>query len=411
MADRAAAEMVRSGLSAEIVPTAGHPAVIGRADGPPGTPRVLVYGHFDVQPPGPLDEWASPPFEPTIRDGRIYARGAGDNKGQHLAHLQALRLLTDGGRRPPPCSVSVLLDGEEEVGSPNLASLIDEHRDRLGCDLVVWSDGPVHESGRWCVLFGVRGIVKFDLVATGANRSLHSGNWGGIAPDPLWTLTHLLATMKDAAGRITIEGFHDDIRPLGAAEREALDRLPVDPGGVLADLGLERFDAPVDRPYLDRLAAWPTLTINGIEGGDRRRTMIPGRAVAGCDVRLVPDQDPDRIVDCIRAHVAGHAPTVEVSNVQTMWPSRTPIDGPFTNPVVRAMAAVQGEPPLLVPALGGSLPDYVFTRVLGVPSLGIPFANVDEANHAPDENLEIGRYLTGIRTSMAVLTELGSLSP
>jgi acetylornithine deacetylase/succinyl-diaminopimelate desuccinylase-like protein len=408
MRDLAAAEMRRAGLETTVVPTAGHPAVMGRVDGPAGTPRVLIYGHYDVQPPGPLDEWTSPPFEPSIRDGRMYARGAGDNKGQHLAHLLALRLLTDEGRRPPPCSVTVLLDGEEEVGSPNLAALVDDHRELLGCDLAIWSDGPVHESGRWCVLFGVRGIVKFDLVATGAARSLHSGNWGGVAPNPLWTLVHLLSSMKDASGRVTIDGFHDDVRPLPEPERAALERLPVDPDEVMADLGLDRFDEPADRPYVERLSAWPTLTINGIEGGDRRRTMIPDRAVAGCDIRLVPDQDPGRIVDLVRTHVGTHAPGVEVANVQTMWPSRTPVDGPFTEPVVRAMTSVQGEAPLLVPALGGSLPDYVFTRILGVPSLGLPFANVDEANHAPDENLELWRFITGIKTSMAVLSELGA---
>jgi acetylornithine deacetylase/succinyl-diaminopimelate desuccinylase-like protein len=390
MGELAVAEMRRAGLDAAVLPTPGHPAVVGRIDGPPGTPRVLIYGHYDVQPPGPLDEWTSPPFEPTIRDGRIYARGAGDNKGQHLAHLMALRLLTDEGRRRPPCSVTVLLDGEEEVGSPNLAALVDRHRDLLGCDLAVWSDGPVHESGRWCVLFGVRGIVKFDLVATDAATALHSGNWGGVAPNPLWTLVHLLATMKDATGRITIDGFHDDVRSLSDAERAALERLPVDPEAVRAELGLRRFDAPADRPYLERATAWPTLTVNGIDGGDRRRTMIPARAVAGCDVRLVPDQDPDRVVELIRSHVRTHAPEVEMANVQTMWPSRTPVDGPFTEPVVRAMTAVQGEPPLLVPALGGSLPDYVFTRILGVPSLGLPFANADEANHAPDEIWNFG---------------------
>ena len=185
MGELAEAEMRRAGLEPQIVSTAGHPAVIGRAAGPPGAPRVLIYGHYDVQPPGSTDEWTSPPFEPTIRDGRIYARGAGDNKGQHLAHLMALRLLTDEGRRPPPCSVTVLLDGEEEVGSPNLAALIDQNRDLVGCDLAIWSDGPVHESGRWCVLFGVRGIVKFDLVATRRRAQPALGQLGRRGAQPL----------------------------------------------------------------------------------------------------------------------------------------------------------------------------------------------------------------------------------
>jgi acetylornithine deacetylase/succinyl-diaminopimelate desuccinylase-like protein len=406
MAELAGTQMERVGLTPHLVETAGHPAVVGTADGPPGAPRVLIYGHYDVQPPGPADKWETPPFEPSVRDGRIYARGAGDNKGQHYAHLQAVRLLTAVGAGLP-CSVVVLLDGEEEIGSPHLAALVEANRELLACDLVIWSDGPVHDSGRSCVLFGVRGIVKFDLVARGANRTLHSGNWGGVAPNPLWTLVHLLSTMRTESGDVLLDGFYDGVRGLSDAERRAVADLPSDTDEIKAGLGLVQFDAPTNRAFHDRLMGWPTFSINGISGGDPHRTIIPGEVVAGCDVRLVPDQDPNAIVASIKDHVAQRSPTVDVANIQTIPPSRTPIDCRFTEPVVRAMTSVLGEPPLLVPSMGGSIPDYVFTRVLGVPSLGIPFANVDEANHAPNENLEVWRFLAGVRTSMAVLLELG----
>jgi acetylornithine deacetylase/succinyl-diaminopimelate desuccinylase-like protein len=406
MATRAADEMQRAGLTPQVLPTEGHPAVIGTAAGPPDAPRVLIYGHYDVQPAGPLDAWDSPPFDPTVRNGRIYARGSADNKGQHYAHLQAVRLLGSAGGGLP-CSLVVLLDGEEEMGSPHLAELVDARRDLLGCDLVIWSDGPVHDTGRSCVVFGVRGLVKFDLVARGANRTLHSGNWGGIAPNPMWTIVRLLSTMRRETGEILVEGFYDGIRNLTEADQRALDDLPSDPDVVKTELGLDEFDEPIDRPFRERLMSWPTFTINGIDGGDPRRTIIPDEARAGCDVRLVPDQDPAAMVARLRNHVAHHAPAVEMVNVQTVPPSRTPIDCPFTEPVASAMTAVLGERPLLVPQLGGTIPDYVFTSVLGVPSLGIPFANADQANHAPNENFELWRFLAGVKTSMAVLVELG----
>src|SRR5438270_2558943 len=196
--------MNRIGLAARIVPTAGWPMVLAERNDAPGTPTVLLYGHYDVQPPDPLEEWVSPPFEPTIRDGRLYARGVGDNKGQHFAQILALEaLLTCRGALP--CNVRFLLEGEEEVGSPHMPAFVREHRAEVMANLVITSDGPVHESGRSQILFGVRGVLSFELRARGANRDLHSGNWGGVAPNPLWTLVHLLATMKDAYGQVTID--------------------------------------------------------------------------------------------------------------------------------------------------------------------------------------------------------------
>ncbi|MFL5804223.1 MAG: M20/M25/M40 family metallo-hydrolase, partial [Roseiflexaceae bacterium] len=254
------------GMHARLVPTAGWPVVLARRDDAPGAPTVLLYGHYDVQPPDPLDAWVSPPFEPQIRGGRIYARGAGDNKGQHFAQILALdSLLACHGRLP--CNVIVLLEGEEEVGSPHMPAFVREHRDLLGADLVITADGPVHESGRSCILFGVRGVVSFELRARGASHDLHSGNFGGVAPNPLWTLVHLLATMKNARGEITIDGFYDNVLPPTELERQALDALPVDLEQVRREFGLDVLDQPHDRPFHERLSCWPTLTINGLHGG------------------------------------------------------------------------------------------------------------------------------------------------
>ena len=191
--------MERIGLAARIIPTAGWPMVLAERNDVPGAPTVLLYGHYDVQPPDPLDDWVSPPFEPTIRDGRLYARGVGDNKGQHFAQILALESLL-ACRGALPCNVKVLLEGEEEIGSPQMPVFVREHRDELQADLVITSDGPVDEDGHARLRFGVRGVLSFELRARGANRDLHSGNWGGVVPNPIWTLVQLLATMKNERG-------------------------------------------------------------------------------------------------------------------------------------------------------------------------------------------------------------------
>lgn len=407
--DRAVREMELAGLTARAVQTPGRPAVIGHRDGPPGTPTVLIYGHYDVQPPGPRALWRTEPFQPVIRHGRVWGRGTGDNKGQHFAHLQALRLLLerDGGY---PCGITMLLDGEEEVGSPNLAALVQRERAALACDVAVWSDGPVHESGQWCVLHGVRGILGLRLTVAGPNRALHSGNFGNVAPNPAWALVHALAGMRSPDGRVAIEGFYDDVEPLPAADRAALAALPADVDGVLRAIGVPAMDAGhPELSYLERLAAVPTLTIDGIATGDLDRTIIPEAATARLDVRLVAGQTPERVRDRIVEHLRRHAPEVTATMELAVPPSRTPIDNPFTPVLAGAVETATGRRPLLVPALGGTLPDFVWTQVLGVPSLGLPLANVDESNHGPNENLEVDRYLDGIAMAMAAWEAMAAL--
>ena len=397
------------GLETELIPTAGWPVVCGRRNDAPGKPTVILYGHYDVQPPDPLEEWISPPFEPTIRNGRLYARGVGDNKGQHSAQLFAIEsLLACSGTLP--CNIIVLLEGEEEVGSPNMPEFVRTHKDKLAADLVIISDGPVDVSGRSTLEFGVRGVVSFELRARGANKDLHSGNWGGVVPNPLWTLVHLLASMKNYKGEITIDGIYDNVQRPTELEHEALAKLPIDVEAVKRDLELTHLDQPLERPYFDRLALWPTLTINGLHGGyggQGSKTVLPHEAVAKCDIRLVEAQSVEEVFAKVEAHVKRVAPDVEFIRQGGMDPSKTPLDSPFTKPIFEAIIEAQGAEPQIVPAMGGSLPNYVFTKTLGLPTFLVPYANADEANHAPNENLEVERFIMGIKTGAAMLVHVG----
>ncbi|MCK1665278.1 M20/M25/M40 family metallo-hydrolase [Bradyrhizobium sp. 153] len=399
----------RLGLEARTILTSGHPIVMARWEHAPEAPTVLLYGHYDVQPAEPLEEWISPPFEPTIREGRIYARGAGDSKGQHFAQILAMEsYLAVHGRLP--CNVLLVLEGEEEIGSPSLEAFVRAHRGLLKADLVVTADGSMHPSGRPTVSHGCRGIATFELRARIANRDVHSGNFGGVVPNPIWILVHLLASMKNAAGEITIEGFHDGVVPASDVERAAAVRLPLDADQLKRELGIVSLDAPAERSMADRLMFNPTLTINGLHGGyggPGAKTVIPHEALAKCDARLVGRQSSEDVLSRIEAHVKKHAPEVEFVRLESTPPSKTPLDSPFSDIVRRAVKTAQGVEPLICPAGGGTLPDYVFTRVLGLPSFGTPYANADERNHAPNENIRIDCFLNGIRTGAALLNGLG----
>ncbi|MER9083114.1 M20/M25/M40 family metallo-hydrolase [Mesorhizobium sp. M0895] len=399
------------GFEARTYRTAGHPMVLGRWERAPGTPTVLLYGHYDVQPPEPLEAWTSPPFEPTIRDGRVYARGAGDNKGQHFAQILALEsYLAVHGRLP--CNVLILLEGEEETGSPNIAEFVRSNRRLLKADLVVTADGPLHESGRPIITHGVRGIVGFDLKARAANRDVHSGIYGGVAPNPIWTLVHLLATMKNADGHITIDGFYDDVLAPTDLESAAIAKLPLGIEEVKQSLDLEQLDSPLDRPLADRLMFYPTLTINGLHGGydgPGQKNIVPHEAFVKCDARLVECQDPDDILAKVEAHVRKHAPSVEFIRVEAMQPSKTSLEASFSELVRQAVQVAQGVEPFVYPCLGGSLPDYVWTKILGTQSFVVPYANADEMNHAPNENITIDCFMKGIRTGAALIDALGHL--
>ena len=397
------------GMQVESVPTKGHPFVLAQYMVDPVKPTILLYGHYDVQPPDPLELWDSPPFEPTIRNGRIYARGVGDNKGQHFAQIMAIEahLAVHGTL---PCNLIFLLEGEEEIGSPQIADFVRANKHRLQADLVVTADGPLHESGRATLIYGVRGMCSFELRVKTAARDAHSGNYGGVMPNAIWTLVHLLGTMRTEDGRITIKGLHDPIIPPTIAEIAATQALPLDLPGYMANMALAKLDAPADRPFWDRLMFHPTLTINGLHGGyggPGSKSVLPCEAVAKCDIRLVEAMTPQQVMTCVRAHVAEHMPEVEVIFHGGMLPSKTSFDDPWGQIIQEAITDARGEPPLVYPCAGGSLPDYVFTKVLGIPAYVMPYANADEANHAPNENMQIDLFLMGIRTGAALLDRIG----
>lgn len=398
-----------AGGRAQLIETSAQPVIFAEFAGPAGAPTVLFYGHYDVQPPEPLDAWLSPPFEPTIRDGRIYARGVADNKAQHFAHLAAVRAWreTTGSL---PINVKFVLEGEEETGSPHLDEFVKNHRDLLAADLVVTSDGPTLLDDRPSIDYGVRGVVSFELQTKGAISDLHSGNWGGVAPNAAWILVHALGTMLDANNEPLIEGFLDDVRPMSAATRAAADAIPLEAAEMLTSIGLTELPPPAGVGLFDRLMVRPTITINGLTSGYQGKggkTVLPNTASAKLDIRLVADQDPEKILDLVEKHLAKHAPQVTmVRSGGQMRPSSTPLDNPYATAVRAALQTGFGVTPIDVPALGGSLPDAVWTQDLGLPSFIVPYGVPNQRNHAPNENMPLHRFYAGIRTSAALLAEL-----
>jgi acetylornithine deacetylase/succinyl-diaminopimelate desuccinylase-like protein len=412
-ADLLAGMMRDDGIETQILPTVGQPVIVGKGEAVPGAPTVLVYGHYDVQPVDPLDAWLSPPFEPTIRDGRLWGRGTGDNKGQLLAQLLAYRAWKAVAGRPP-LNVTFIFEGEEESMSPHLAQFCREHRDLLGADVVYTSDGPVHESGRYLVSLGVRGVLTVELEARGANRDYHSGHGGNLLPNPAWELVHLLSTMRAPDGRILIDGFYDDVRKVEPAEREVMDELPLDLPGYLERNQIGGLIAHPAENFFERFMFHPTLNVAGFTsgyGGQGTKTIIPSKAVVKIDMRLVVDQRADDIWEKFERHVKKHAPNVIARRLGSMEPSRTPVSEPHVEVIAKAVERATGERPYISPSSGGSLPDYAFTRDLGLPLVKVPYANVDEANHAPNENMSLTHFYTGVKISASVYETLAQARP
>ncbi|HLS06529.1 MAG TPA: M20/M25/M40 family metallo-hydrolase [Bacillota bacterium] len=400
--------MEKIGIKTQLIPTAGHPVVYGELINDPKAFTLLIYGHYDVQPPEPLDEWHSPPFEPTIRDGRIYCRGAGDNKGQLMAHLLAIETYQNVVGELP-INVKFVFEGEEETGSPNIATFVSEHKDLLQADLVYTSDGPMHDSGAPFVLLGVRGILYVELNTKGADWDNHSGNKGNIVPNPAWELIDLLKTMRDDEGNVLIEGFYDDVRKPTTKEIELIKHLPYDQDELATQIGYKDLQMTGEE-YYRKLTLEPTINIAGFTsgyGGEGSKTIIPATATVKMDMRLVVDQDPEDIYEKFKQHVQKHAPNVEVSNLGMMAPSRTSADLEVVELIKRAVEKAYRQQPVMQPSMGGSLPDYVWTKILDTPSVVVPYANFDEANHSPNENIGLKNFFDGIICTCHVIHELG----
>lgn len=402
--------LARLGFDARLLGTGPHPLVAAARRGVPGAPTVLLYGHYDVQPPGDAAGWRTAPFAPLLADGRVYARGAADNKGQHFAQLIAVEtLLACDGELP--CNVVVVLDGEEEIGSPNLAETVGRHRELLAADVVIAADGPAHPDGRVRIIAGCRGCLSFELSVTTARRDLHSGNWGGVAPNAAWELVRALGALRAASGELTVPGLEPDEAHVGAL-REHADELPVDLVAVRADTGIERLDLPPERGFHERLMAWPALSINALSAGPHDAAAagasIPAQASAHCDLRLVPGQDSEAAFERLREQVARAAPAVQVRRTGgAMAPASSPIDSPLLAALTEAIGRGQGSAPHVEPLVGGSLPLASWQQELGCPAYVVTYANHDCRTHAADENLTLDAFHRGVRSGIATLLAFG----
>lgn len=404
--------MEASGIATQILDTApdGWPVVYGEVAGPPGSPTLVFYGHYDVQPPEPFEAWHSPPFEPTIRNNRVYARGTGDNKGQLLAHVFATRSLM-AARGQVPCTLKFIFEGEEEMSSVHLPSFLKRERDRLRGDLLFTADGPMDVTGRPIVNFGCRGMLYLEIEANGANRDAHSGHYGGLFPNPAWELVQLLATIRGADGRCLIPGFYDRVRPMTEQEKAYLADIPFDRAAFLRDNALHHLDPAAERGVtaFDGVMTLPTCNLAGLTsgyGGKGSKTVLPSTAVAKIDMRLVKDQDPEELWPLVQAHVAQHAPHITVRKLGAMRPAKTPVELPVSQAVIRAVEQTYSQRPIVIPLTGATGPYAMFEDALGIPKAGVPYANYDEHNHAPNENMDLDLFHLGIKCSLRVIEEV-----
>jgi acetylornithine deacetylase/succinyl-diaminopimelate desuccinylase-like protein len=411
---RQAAEWVAAQLAfanGRVVETDGHPIVLGEWLGAPGAPTILVYGHYDVQPPGDETEWESPPFSPAVRDGRIYARGATDDKGPMLVPLKVAEAYLDSAGALP-VNVRFLFEGEEEIGSPSLAGVLGAHGGELEADLVVSADGAMWRSSEPSIAIAAKGLVAFDLVVTGPATDLHSGRHGGAVQNPLHALAELLAGLHERDGSVAVAGFYDEVLPLAAADREALARVPFDEEAYRAEVGVPALHGEPAFSVLERLWARPTLEVNGLEGGGSF-TVIPRRARAHVTCRLVPDQNPAAVLAAISTHVRAHRPPgVEVA-VDGMPGAvaayAIPADHPAVAAATKALAAVYPDEETLLVRIGGTLPAAaLFEQILGLKTLLFSFSTADEQLHAPNEFFRLSRLDEGLRAWAELWRLLGA---
>jgi acetylornithine deacetylase/succinyl-diaminopimelate desuccinylase-like protein len=401
------------GFATEVFPTSAQPIILAEIGPKDAAYTWLSYGHYDVYPADEKKEgWKTSPFKPVVDGDRIWGRGAGDNKGQHLALLNAIALYREL-HGELPIRIKVVLEGDEETGSGPLPGFIEKHRERLKADICVYSDGPMFPNDQPVLLMGVRGNLGLEFVATGAKRNLHSGNFGGVAPNPTLDLIHLLAEMVDRDGRLQVPGAGYADVTVSAPDRDAIRNLPLDREGVMASMGVAPTTGADDAMFHERLMLRPAFNVSGFASGytgDGMKTIIFKEALAKADMRLVGGQDPDKVFAAIQkfASYRGYH-GIEIRNLKATPASRTAIDHPMVPLVKEAVRAGFGREPLVVPSLGGTTPDFVFTRLMGLPSIVIPLAPYDENNHAGNESTKVSLYLAGIRTGLHLIAALGRL--
>jgi acetylornithine deacetylase/succinyl-diaminopimelate desuccinylase-like protein len=415
-----AAEFVRSELEkaglqqAQLIEGQGNPLVYAEWLGAPGKPTLLLYGHYDVQPPDPLDEWKSPPFEPAIRNDNIYARGSADDKGQTYILIKAVEgLLKQHGRLP--INVKFLIEGEEEVGGEHIESYVASKPARLKADAAVICDTEMFAPELPTICVGLRGIVYGELIVEGANHDLHSGVYGGAAPNPIQAVAEILSTLKDREGHIRIPGFYDRVEAPSEKEREAWARLPFDEREYKEkEVGVTELTGEPEIPLFERLWARPTLEVHGIRGGftgEGAKTVIPARALAKLSVRLVADQRPDEATAQLQKAVAAACPkgvSAQFKPIHSAPPSLVNPDNRFIHAAAEAMRQVFGKETVYIRS-GGSIPIVAaFDKSLGIPSVMMGFGLPDDNLHAPNEKLHLPNFFRGIEAVARYLEILGT---
>jgi acetylornithine deacetylase/succinyl-diaminopimelate desuccinylase-like protein len=405
-------EMRRVGLqNVRVIETPGQPIVYGDWLGAEGAPTILFYGHYDVQPVDPLDLWESPPFEATVRDGEIYARGAADDKGQVFMHLKAIEAhLGRNGRLP--INIKFLLEGEEEVGSAHLDDFVRDHKQELAATVVVISDSAMFDRGIPSICYGLRGIAYMQIDLRGSSTDLHSGVFGGALANPAFVLAQMIAQMKDRGGHIKIPGFYDAVRPLQEDERQAWAALPFNEKTYRKDFGIPKLTGETGYSTLERIWARPTLEVNGLVSGftgEGAKTVLPAVAMAKISMRLVPDQEPDVIAEQFEKYVHEIAPktvAVKVTRMHGGRPWMAPFDSPYIKAAARAIEKGFGRAPVLTRD-GASIPVVsTFERELGLPSVLFGVGLPDENAHAPNEKLDLSNFHNGIIASAYLYEEI-----
>ena len=411
-AEWCADEMRRIGLhNVKLLETPGFPIVYGDWTGAPGAPTILFYGHYDVQPVDPIDLWESPPFEATVRDGEIFARGAADDKGQVFMHLKAVEAhLKQNGTLP--VNIKFILEGEEEVGSTHLDDFIRGHKADLAANVVVISDTAMFARGVPSICYSLRGLVYFQIDLRGSSTDLHSGVFGGALANPGFVLAQMIAQMKDRGGHVKIPGFYDDVKPLEAAERDAWARLPFNEKQYKKAFGIPKLHGESEYTTLERVWARPTLEVNGLLSGftgEGAKTVLPAVAMAKISMRLVPNQDPGKIADLFESFVRKLAPkTVElkITRMHGGKPWIASYDSPYIQAAGRAIQKGFGREPIFTRE-GGSIPVVsTFQEELGLPSVLFGVGLPDENAHAPNEKLDVSNFHNGIISSAYLYEEI-----
>ena len=405
---RKTAELVKAGLLeagvtlAEICETAGHPIVYGEKLISPDAPTVLVYGHYDVQPPDPVELWNTPPFEPTVRDGKIYARGACDDKGQFFMHVKAFEIMSR--LNALSCNIKFMIEGEEEVGSDNLGLFVAANKEKLKADVVLISDTSIISLDAPSITVGLRGLSYMEVEVTSANRDLHSGVYGGAVANPINVLSSMISSLHDKNGRVNIPGFYDKVRELTRDERNELNRAPFDAQNYKQDIGIRELAGEEGYTTIERTGIRPTLDCNGIWGGytgEGAKTVLPAKASAKISMRLVPDQQPAEITELFTRHFQSIAPpSVQVKVIAHHGgdPAVTPTDSKAFRAASDAFTEVWGKKPIPTRD-GGSIPIVaLFKKELGLDTVLMGFGLDSDALHSPNEHYGIKNFLIGIET-------------